>query len=97
MTSKVVTQMPRDPKTVTPSDSSIKDDVKAMATSGNEEPTNSSSAERVHPTTKKDKPGKAPSATPAAPSKPEPDDEKLEEQANGGRRLEPTPGAEKVK
>lgn len=49
MTSKVVTQMPRDPKTVTPIDSSIKDDVKAMATSGNEEPTNSSSAERLHP------------------------------------------------
>ena len=49
MTSKVVTQMPRDPKTVTRIDSSIKEDVKTTNTSGNEEPTNSSSAERPHP------------------------------------------------
>lgn len=65
-----------------------------MATSGNEEPTNSSSAERVQPSTKKDKAHRAQSA---AQAKLESDShqEKVE-QTNGGRR-EVTPEAERAK
>lgn len=70
MTSKVVPPVPRDPKTVVTPDLSIKEEVKVVATSCNEEPTNSSSAGSVHPFSKKDKAHRAPSA---ALSKPETD------------------------
>ena len=69
--------------------------MKGLATSGNEEPTNSSSAERLHPTTKKEKAQKSSSA---AQARPEADThlEKGDEQSNGIRR-EPMAEAESVK
>ena len=47
---------PADPKNALSAGLTTQDDLKASATSGNDEPTNSSSAASLNPSTKKDKP-----------------------------------------
>lgn len=70
MTSKVVSTALRDSQGVEAADLASRLDVKAAAISGNEEPTNSSSAGSVHPSTKKEKLPKASPVTPKQEEKP---------------------------
>ncbi len=70
MTSKASPAAAKDPKTVLPCGLATQEDLKASATSGNDEPTNSSSAGSLNPSTKKEKSQKALKASPSL----EPDD-----------------------
>ena len=82
MTSKVISTAPRDSQGVVAADLASREDAKVLTISGSEEPTNSSSAGSVLPSTKKEK---LPKASPVTPKQ----DEKLGETppANGVRSV----------